>query len=68
MLLANRPADQTDAAQHAWKWDGLLLFRGCLNGSEVQHFLPLRVRDTAVHQRKDADNDQNDADTAGWVH
>ena len=61
-------ADQTDPSQHGRKRDGLLLFRGRLNWAEVKHFLTLGVRDPAIYERKNADNDQNDADDAGWFH
>jgi hypothetical protein len=61
-------ADQTNPAQDGRKRDGLLLFRSRLNGAEIEHLLALGIRDPAVRQRDDADNDKNDADDSGWLH
>jgi hypothetical protein len=61
-------ADQTNPAQNGRKRDGFLPFRSRLNGAEVEHLFALGVRDPAIRQRDDADNDKNDADDSGRLH
>ena len=62
------PAYQAYSAEHGREWDALLLFRGGLNRAEIQYLLTLGVGDPAVHQRENANNNQNDADNSGWLH
>jgi hypothetical protein len=64
----NDSADQTNPAQYRGKRNGLLLFSSRLNWADIQHLFALGVRDPAIRQRDDADNDENDADNSGWLH
>ena len=64
----NDSADQTNPAKYWRKRNGLLLFRCRLKRAEIQHLFALGVRDPAIRQRDDADNDKNDADKSGRLH
>src|SRR5215472_2899085 len=61
-------ADQTNPAQYRGKRNRLLLFSCRLNWAEIQHLFTLGVRDPAISERDNADNDKNDADNSGRLH
>ena len=61
-------ADQTNTAEHGRKRNSFLLFRSCLDGAEIEHLFALGVRNPAVRQRDNADNDKNNADNSGRLH
>lgn len=49
--------DQANTAEHRRKRDRFLLFSSRLNGAEIEHLFALGVRDPAVSERDNADND-----------
>ena len=61
-------ADETDPTRDRRKSDPVTLLVRDLKWAQLGVFLLRRPTQTAPSKAYEADNDQNDADNAGWFH
>jgi len=60
--------DETESARDRRKSDPVTLFVRDFKGAQLGIFLLCRPTQTSPSKADESDNDQNDADNAGWFH